>query len=112
MRELHQLTPLWTQMKRRIIGVRDVTQQMADHPFFVKIGMVEPVRGYLGTVLSTLEDHLSRLTGLKDETNVLISLVSPFLCFVVDVVQSSLRPDIQYFHAPRHSGGDGRGSSC
>lgn len=99
-------------MKRRMIGARDVTNQMADHPFFANIGMKEPVSGYLKTITFTLEDHLSRLAALTDETSVLISLVSPFLFFRVVVLHNSLCIDIQYFGSPRYTSGDGREPSC
>ncbi|KAF1841972.1 uncharacterized protein K460DRAFT_369988 [Cucurbitaria berberidis CBS 394.84] len=77
-RELHQLSPLWVQVRRRLITAKDLTEQMIEHPFFASIGGYDgriAIKGYLSKQTKILDDHISRCNELAEQTNVLISLI-------------------------------------
>ncbi|OAG01310.1 uncharacterized protein CC84DRAFT_1228289 [Paraphaeosphaeria sporulosa] len=77
-RELHQLSPLWVQVRRRLVCVKDLAGQMLVHPFFADInghnGRVA-IEGYLTKQVNMVEDHITRTKELEEQTGVLISLI-------------------------------------
>lgn len=77
-RELHQLSPLWIQVRRRLVCIKDLAGQMLAHPFFADInghsGRVA-MEGYLTKQVNIVEDHITRTKELEEQTSVLISLI-------------------------------------
>ncbi|KAF1947878.1 hypothetical protein EJ02DRAFT_7504 [Clathrospora elynae] len=77
-RELHQLSPLWVQVRRRLIAAKDLVAQMVEHPFFASVGGYNgriAIEGYLRKQTKILDDHINRCNELAEQTNVLISLI-------------------------------------
>lgn len=74
--DLHQLSPLWKEVRRRIVSAKDAARQMIHHPFFVASGGVKSIESYLGKIISTFDDLEKRTEELDANTNILINLVS------------------------------------
>ena len=74
-RELHQLSPLWVQVRRRLVAARDTAKQMIVHPYFTSMGPQRAFEPYLQKCLNTIEDQITRSKELGEETSNLISLV-------------------------------------
>jgi Mg2+ and Co2+ transporter CorA len=77
-RELHQILPLWAQVRRRLVAAKDLAEQMVEHPFFRSINGLDDthvVRSLLSKRLKILDDQIGRCNELAEQTNVLISLI-------------------------------------
>ena len=72
------MSPLWVQVRRRLVSAKDLAGQMIEHPFFANIaghnGRIA-IEGYLSKQLKILDDHINRCNELAEQTNVLISLI-------------------------------------
>ncbi|KAI8937143.1 hypothetical protein NX059_006357 [Plenodomus lindquistii] len=77
-RELHQLSPLWVQVRRRLIAAKDLAAQMIEHPFFAIIGGFNgriAIESYLNKQIKIVDDQITTCKEIADQTNVLISLI-------------------------------------
>ncbi|KIW71461.1 hypothetical protein PV04_03626 [Phialophora macrospora] len=74
-RELHQLSPLWVQVRRRLVATRDVAKQMIVHPYFTSKDGQQAFEAYLNKCMNTVEDQITRSKELTEETSNLISLI-------------------------------------
>jgi hypothetical protein len=77
-RELHQLSPLWVQVRRRLLSVTELAAHMLEHPFFSDIGGYHgrvAIAAYLGKQMKLVGNHVIRCNELAEQTNVLISLI-------------------------------------
>ncbi|POS78624.1 hypothetical protein DHEL01_v202973 [Diaporthe helianthi] len=73
--DLHQLSPLWKEVRRRIVGAKDAARQMIYHPFFATSGGVQSIESYLGKIIATFDDLEKRTEELDANTNILINLI-------------------------------------
>ncbi|KAF2464708.1 uncharacterized protein BDR25DRAFT_380497 [Lindgomyces ingoldianus] len=75
-RELHRLSPLWVQVRRRLVAAMDLTYYMIGHPLFnPDLSVNGPCELFLRKQIKILEDYTSRCNQLSDETKTLISLI-------------------------------------
>lgn len=74
--DLHQLSPLWSEVRRRIVSAKDAARQMINHPFFAASGGVKSIESYLNKIIYTFDDLQKRTEELDSNTNILINLVS------------------------------------
>ncbi|KAF5573533.1 metal ion transmembrane transporter [Fusarium subglutinans] len=72
---LHQLSPLWSEVRRRIVSAKDTAKQMMSHPFFTAVGGAESISSYLKKIILTLNDYETRTHELDTNTNILINLI-------------------------------------
>ena len=74
-RELHKLVPLLGEVRRRILGAKDVMQQMLDHPFFVSVNAQHSMPAYLQKTMNALDEYDIRLNEISEQSTNLISLI-------------------------------------
>lgn len=77
-RELHQLSPLWVQVRRRLTAAKDLVAQMIEHPFFAVIAGFDgriAIESYLRKHVKILDDQITQCNEIAEQTNVLISLI-------------------------------------
>jgi hypothetical protein len=74
-RELHQLTPVWGQVSRRLSAARNVIDALRDHPFYQGTDHSERNFEFLLKFRSTIDEHQERTKALREQTSALISLV-------------------------------------
>ncbi|OCT54865.1 hypothetical protein CLCR_02911 [Cladophialophora carrionii] len=90
-RALHQLSPLWVQVRRRLVATRTVAKQMMarpdlisrfvhpqytedDAPYYTSDAQ-EAFEGYMNNCVNVVEDQIDRSKELAEETSNLISLI-------------------------------------
>ncbi|KAJ9612460.1 hypothetical protein H2200_004057 [Cladophialophora chaetospira] len=83
-RELHQLSPLWAQVRRRLVAARDLAKQMIVHPYFISMNAQEAFEPYLKKCMNVIEEQIDRSAELTEETNNLISLI-----FIITTMQDT-----------------------
>lgn len=74
-RELHQLTPVWSQVSRRLSAARNVIDVMREHPFYTDAANPEEASEFLLKIRSTIDEHQGRTQALREQTSTLTSLV-------------------------------------
>ncbi|ORX98756.1 hypothetical protein BCR34DRAFT_142988 [Clohesyomyces aquaticus] len=86
-RELHQLSPIWVEVRRRLLEAKNLTSELIEHPYFPQDQRTKTrkrTERYLQKHSKTLQDQLTRCSELSVQTNVLISLI-----FNIATVQDS-----------------------
>ncbi|KAF2024036.1 hypothetical protein EK21DRAFT_118185 [Setomelanomma holmii] len=77
-RELHQLSPIWMQVRRRLVAAKDLVEQLAMHPFFLS-SIDTDTQGDFQALLfrrgKIVDDQISRCNQIAEQTNVLVSLI-------------------------------------
>ena len=73
-RNLHQLTPLWGQVLRRLSAACNIIQSLPKHEFYKDMTDGEENSEFLLKIKSTMEEHQERTKALREQTTVLISL--------------------------------------
>lgn len=74
-RELHKLVTLLGEVCRRILGAKDVMQQMLDHPFFASVNAQHSMAAYLQKTMTALDEYNIRLNEISEQSTNLISLI-------------------------------------
>ncbi|KAH9871761.1 hypothetical protein J1614_006017 [Plenodomus biglobosus] len=77
-RELHQLSPLWVQVRRCLTAAKDLVAQMIEHPFFAVIAGFDgriAIESYLRKHVKIIDDQITQCNEIAEQTNVLISLI-------------------------------------
>ncbi|KAH7077814.1 hypothetical protein BKA63DRAFT_272575 [Paraphoma chrysanthemicola] len=81
-RELHQLTALWWQVRRRLVAAKDLLEQLSHYPFFSATtqgdngdGGHETLKLLLHRNSKVIDDQISRCNEIAEQTNVLVSLI-------------------------------------
>lgn len=75
-RELHQMTPLWSDVRQRLNASRDLATNVVIHPFFIAIKAQETGDAYVKSRVRIFDDLLQKVEDLDKRTNNLISLVN------------------------------------
>jgi Mg2+ and Co2+ transporter CorA len=73
--ELHQLTPVWGQVSRRLAAAQKVINALRDHPFYQSTESSEENSEFLLKFRATIDEHQERTKALREQTSALISLV-------------------------------------
>lgn len=78
MRELHELSPLWTSVRRHLTAIKDLVAQVLQHEISNSNGEdrdEDRTQLYYVKRLQVVEDHIIRCNDAATQTNNLISLI-------------------------------------
>ncbi|KAJ4346091.1 hypothetical protein N0V95_005707 [Ascochyta clinopodiicola] len=76
MRELHELSPLWTRVRRHLTAIKDLIGQVLQHEIsYSHPKSADRTESYYVKRLQVVNDHISRCNDAAAQTNNLISLI-------------------------------------
>ncbi|KAF9697138.1 hypothetical protein EKO04_004929 [Ascochyta lentis] len=76
MRELHELSPLWTRVRRHLTAIKDLIAQVLQHEIsYSNPNLEDRTQLYYVKRLQVVDDHISRCNDAAAQTNNLISLI-------------------------------------
>lgn len=76
MQELHELSPLWTSVRRHLTAIKDLIAQILQHPISDTDRYQEDrTHIYYVKRLQVVDDHINRCNDAAAQTNNLISLI-------------------------------------
>lgn len=73
-RKLHQLQPLWAQVRRQIVDTQRLAQQLASHPLVNCLNLEKDMNDCMPQRVRFLDDELNRVGRLLEDTKNLIGL--------------------------------------